>query len=60
MDDAFVAQEISNEDLIQAKQSGLSPDDMAEPFEEILESKEMIEAKIFRIKYKMMDFVLRQ
>lgn len=60
MDDPFVAQEISNEDLLQARQSDMPPEEPTEPFEEILESREMIEAKIFRIKYKMMDHVLRQ
>ena len=59
-EDPFIAQEISNEDLIQARQGGISPEEQSEPFEEILESREMIEAKIFRIKCRMMEFVLRQ
>lgn len=51
--DHFVAQEIFNEDVI-------SPQSPEAPFEEILESREMIEERIFSIKSRMIDFVIRQ
>jgi hypothetical protein len=54
--DPFVAQDISNEDLLQA-QSPESPDI---PFEEIVESREIIEEKIFAIKCRMIDYTVRQ
>ena len=56
MPDPFVAQDISNEDLLQA-QSPESPDI---PFEEIVESREIIEEKIFAIKCRMIDYTVRQ
>ena len=35
-------------------------DEKDESFEEILESREIIEGKIFRIKSKMIDYTVRQ
>ena len=46
-------QNITNEDLIQKEVESESP------FEEIIESKEMIEEKIFIIKSRMIDFTVR-
>lgn len=57
-DEPFAPQDISNEDLLPASQS--TPEEQPEAFDEILESREMIEAKIFRIKCRMIDFILRQ
>lgn len=50
-----MAQDISNEDLLPK-----NVDDSVEaPFEEILESREIIEDKIFTIKCRMIDFTTR-
>jgi len=57
-DEPFAPQDISNEDLLGGSKNFV--EEQPEPFEEVLESREMIEARIFSIKCRMMDFTLRQ
>jgi|TARA_B110000285_G_scaffold123620_1_gene139646 hypothetical protein len=56
----FVAQDISNADLAAGGINMEAEDEKDESFEEILESREIIEGKIFRIKSKMIDYTVRQ
>ena len=58
--DPFVAQDISNEDLLSSQPTvaeAAVPDSPAEP---VLDSREVIEDKIFAIKCRMIDFTVRQ
>lgn len=55
-----MAQEISNADLAGAGLNVDAQEEKDESFEEILESRDIIESKIFSIKQRMIDFTVRQ